>query len=160
MDGARDPSACTEACDGGASRLAKTATRHGCPRGVRGTPGRDRLLHPGPPAPAVPTRRALFEKFRAEVFALDPDITEHFLKKYVAYKAETNFVDVVPQVARMRLSLNCAFESLHDERGLAWDVTGKGHWGNGNVEVGLDEESDFAYVMGLVRQAYEFQMGE
>jgi uncharacterized protein with ParB-like and HNH nuclease domain/predicted transport protein len=107
-----------------------------------------------------PTRRALFEKFRAEVFALDPDITEHFLKKYVAYKAETNFVDVVPQVARMRLSLNCTFESLHDERGLAWDVTGKGHWGNGNVEVGLDEESDFAYVMGLVRQAYEFQIGE
>jgi predicted transport protein len=107
-----------------------------------------------------PPRRALFEKFRSEVLALDPAVTEHFLKHYVAYKTETNFVDVVPQVARMRLSLNCPFEALHDERGLAWDVTGVGHWGNGNVEVGLDESSDFTYVMGLVRQAYEHQMGE
>lgn len=107
-----------------------------------------------------PVRRALFERFRGEVLALDPTVTEHFLKLYVAYKSETNFVDLVPQVARLRLSLNLPFEALHDERGLAWDVTGKGHWGNGNVEVALDESSDFAYVMGLVRQAYEFQLGE
>ncbi len=103
-------------------------------------------------------RRDLFERFRVAVMALDPAITEQFLKLYVAYKAETNFVDVVPQVARLRLSLNLPFEALHDERKVAWDVTGRGHWGNGNVEVGLDEASDFPYVMGLVRQAYEFQI--
>lgn len=107
-----------------------------------------------------PVRRALFEKLRSEVLALDPTVTEQFLKLYVAYKTETNFVDVVPQVARLRLSLNMPFEALHDERKLAWDVTGRGHWGNGNVEVGLDEHADFAYIMGLVRQAYEYQMGE
>jgi uncharacterized protein with ParB-like and HNH nuclease domain/predicted transport protein len=107
-----------------------------------------------------PARRALFERFRGEVLALNPTVTEYFLKLYVAYKSETNFVDVVPQVARLRLSLNLPFEALHDERRLAWDVTGKGHWGNGNIEVALDESSDFAYVMGLVRQAYEFQLGE
>ena len=87
-------------------------------------------------------------------------MTEQILTLYVAYKTETNFVDVVPQVARLRLSLNLPFEALHDERGLAWDVTGRGHWGNGNVEVGLDEDADFTYVMGLVRQAYEYQMGD
>ncbi len=31
----------------------------------------------------------------------------------------------------MRLSLNLPLEALHDERGLAWDVSDKGHWGNG-----------------------------
>ena len=107
-----------------------------------------------------PARRALFEKLRSEVLALDPAITEQFLKHYVAYKTETNFLDVVPQVARLRLSLNMPYEALHDERTLAWDVTGKGHWGNGNIEAGLDENSDFTYVIGLVRQAYEYQMGE
>jgi hypothetical protein len=40
-------------------------------------------------------RRELFEKFNAEVLALDPGITQHFLKLYVAFKAETNVVDVV-----------------------------------------------------------------
>jgi predicted transport protein len=104
-------------------------------------------------------RRELFNKFSAETLALDPGITRQFLKLYVAFKAETNFVDVVPQKARMRLSLNIPHEALHDERGLAWDVSGKGHWGNGPTEVGLDETSDFAYVMGLVRQALEYQMG-
>ncbi len=41
--------------------------------------------------------RPVFEAFRKEVLALDPCVTEEFLKFYVAYKAETNFVDVVPQ---------------------------------------------------------------
>ncbi len=81
------------------------------------------------------------------------------MKLYVAFKGETNFVDLVPQKARMRLSLNIPLEALRDERGLAWDVSDKGHWGNGPTEVGLNETSDFAYVMGLVRQALEYQMG-
>ncbi|WP_129663347.1 DUF262 and DUF1524 domain-containing protein [Phytoactinopolyspora endophytica] len=107
-----------------------------------------------------PTRRALFEKFRAEVLAFDPSVTEEFLKNYVAYKAVTNFVDVVPQVARLRLSLNMPFDALHDDRHEAWDVTGRGQWGNGDAQVGLAENTDFSYVIGLVRQAYEYQIGE
>ena len=47
--------------------------------------------------------REVFEAFRKEVLALDPCVTEEFLKLYVAYKAETNFVDVVPQAKRLRL---------------------------------------------------------
>ena len=104
-------------------------------------------------------RRALFERLSREVLAFDPAVTREFLKLYVAFKAETNFVDVIPQIARMRLSLNLPFEALHDERGLAVDVTNKGRWGNGPTEVTLNEESDFAYVIGLVRQAFEYQMG-
>ncbi|MCK5643371.1 MAG: DUF262 domain-containing protein, partial [Gammaproteobacteria bacterium] len=49
--------------------------------------------------------RDLFEEFRKQVLAIDPCVTEEFLKLYVAYKAETNFVDVVPQAERLRLSL-------------------------------------------------------
>ncbi len=106
-----------------------------------------------------PQRRELFERFTSEVLALDPAVTRTFLKLYVAFKAETNFVDVVPQVGRLRLSLSIPIEALNDERDLAYDVSGKGHWGNGPTEVTLDEGSDFMYVMGLVRQAYEYQLG-
>jgi uncharacterized protein with ParB-like and HNH nuclease domain/predicted transport protein len=108
----------------------------------------------------APARRELFERLSKETLALDPAITRHFLKLYVAFKAETNFLDVIPQVARLRLTLNIPLENLRDERGLAYDVSGKGHWGNGPTEVALNEESDFAYVMGLVRQALEYQLGE
>ncbi|MGE0131729.1 MAG: DUF262 domain-containing protein [Blastocatellales bacterium] len=107
----------------------------------------------------TPALRKLFEAFRKEVIALDPCVTEEFLKLYVAYKAETNFVDVVPQAKRLRLSLNMPFADINDPRGVCKDVTSIGRWGNGDVEVGLSSLNDLPYVMGLVRQSYERQMG-
>jgi uncharacterized protein with ParB-like and HNH nuclease domain/predicted transport protein len=103
--------------------------------------------------------RPLFDALRKEILALDPCVTEEVLKLYVAYKAETNFVDVVPQKSRLRLSLNLPFHELHDSRGLAKDVTNLGRWGNGDVEVGLSMSDELPYVVGLVRQAFEKQMG-
>ena len=103
--------------------------------------------------------KEVFEAFRKEVLALDPCVTEEFLKLYVAYKAETNFVDVVPQLKRLRLSLNMAFSEISDPKGLCKDVTGIGRWGNGDVEIGLSTMAEVPYVMGLVRQSFEKQMG-
>lgn len=104
--------------------------------------------------------RELFDAFRTEVLSLDECVREEFLKLYVAYKAETNFVDVVPQAKRLRLSLNLDYEEVDDPRGICKDVTSLGRWGNGNVEVGLERHEDLSYVIGLVRQALERQMGE
>ncbi|MCC5882524.1 MAG: DUF262 domain-containing protein [Halomonas sp.] len=103
--------------------------------------------------------RTLFDALRKEVMALDPGVSEEVLKLYIAFKAETNFVDVVPQKSRLRLSLNMAFHELHDPRGEAKDVTNLGRWGNGDVEVGLSSLEELPYVMGLVRQSFEKQMG-
>ena len=103
--------------------------------------------------------RQLFETFRKEVLALDPCVSEVMLHRYVAYKAETNFVDVVAQKSRLRLFLNLHFYELHDPRGLGRDMTGLGHSGNGDVEVALSTPDELPYVMSLVRQAFERQMG-
>jgi len=103
--------------------------------------------------------RTLFQKFRNDVLNLDKVITEEFLKFYVAYKAETNFVDVVAQASSLRLSLNMPFPDIDDPRGICRDVTNLGRWGNGDVEIHLDKEEDLPYVIGLVRQAFERQMG-
>ena len=113
--------------------------------------------HPHLRAPGL---REVFEAFRRQVLALDPCVTEEFMKLYVAYKAETHFVDVVPQVKRLRLSLNLPFTEINDPRGMCKDVSGIGHLGNGDVEVGLKSLDELPYVMGLVRQSYERQMGE
>lgn len=102
--------------------------------------------------------RDLFEIFRKDILALDPCVLEEFLKLYVAYKAETNFVDIVPQKSRLRLTLNMQFHELHDPKGLAKDVTSLGRWGNGDVEVDFSSLEELPYVMGLVRQAFEKQM--
>jgi predicted transport protein len=103
--------------------------------------------------------RPVFEAFRREVLALDPCVTEEFLKHYVAYKAETNFVDVVPQAKRLLLAINLAFHEINDPKGICKDVTNVGRCGNGDVEVGLSSLEQLPYVMGLVRQSFEKQMG-
>jgi predicted transport protein len=103
--------------------------------------------------------RSLYEVLREHILAIDPCVSEEFLKHYIAYKAETNFVDVIPQAKRLRMSLNLAFVEIDDPRGLCRDITTIGRWGNGDVEVGLESVEDLPYVMSLIRQSYDKQMG-
>jgi uncharacterized protein with ParB-like and HNH nuclease domain/predicted transport protein len=104
--------------------------------------------------------RVLFEGLRKEVLALDPCVKEEFKKLYVAYKAETNFVDVIPQAKLLRLTINLRFAEINDPKGLCRDITNLGRWGNGDVEVDLKTLDDLSYVMGLVQQSFERQMGD
>lgn len=104
--------------------------------------------------------RALFDAFRKEVLALDPCVSEEYRRHYIAYKAETNFVDVEPKKSRLRLWLNLRFHELRDPHGVAKDMTNIGHHGSGDVAVDLSKLEDIDDVMSLVRQAYENQMDE
>ena len=104
---------------------------------------------------AVPV---LFDAFRKAVLAMDPAVTEEVMRLYVAYKAETNFVDVVPQAKRLLLSINIPPAELEDPKGAARDVTLSGRWGNGKVEVGVTDLAELPYAMGLVRQALDRQL--
>lgn len=101
--------------------------------------------------------KELFETLRKEIFALDESVEEEILKQYIAYKFDTNFVDVIPQKNRLKLSINIYLNELDDPKGLAKDVTNIGAWGNGKVEVILDSMDNVAYCLGLIRQALEKQ---
>ncbi len=103
--------------------------------------------------------QGLFDALRKAIIALDPCVSEEFLKLYVAYKAETNFVDVVPQAKRLLLVLNLGIEDIEDPKKLCRDISNIGRWGNGDVEVGLSNIDDLPYVMGLIRQSFDHQMG-
>jgi uncharacterized protein with ParB-like and HNH nuclease domain/predicted transport protein len=102
----------------------------------------------------------LFNALRKEVLSLDPCVSEEFLKLYVAYKAETNFVDVVPQAKALRISLNMRFSEINDPKELCVDVSNRGRWGNGDVEIKMTSIDELPYVMRLVRQSLEKQLGE
>ena len=105
-----------------------------------------------------PKMKPLYDEFRKAVMALDPCVTEEFLKLYVAYKAETNFVDIIPQQNALKLTLNMKFSEVNDPKRLCKDITNLGRWGNGDVEVKLTTVEELPYIMGLVRQAIERQM--
>ena len=103
--------------------------------------------------------RKVFEAFRKEVLALDPCVGEEFFKTIVAYKAESNFVDLVPQMKRLQLTLNMKLAELDDPMHVCEDVSEVGHLGYGDVRMTLASVSELPYVMGLVRQSFDRQMG-
>ena len=97
----------------------------------------------------------LFQQLRTRVMNLDASVTEKVLKLYIAYKTDTNFIDVVPERNRICLFLNMRFDEIDDPKGLCKDVTNVGRWGNGDVEVGLASPNEIDDVMELIRQAYQ-----
>lgn len=91
---------------------------------------------------------------------MHPIVVEDHLRKYVAFKAKTNFLDVVPQTKRLRLSLNMPYKVVDDPMNMTKDVSNIGRWGNGDIEVGFSDMKDLPYIMSLVRQSFDWQMNE
>jgi len=112
------------------------------------------------PQLANPQVRAVFDLLDARIQALDPNVSQEVLKLYIAYKAETNFVDIVPQARRLRLSLNMPFAELDDPKGVAKNVAGIGRWGNGEVEIGVATLEEVPYALGLIRQSLDRQLDD
>ncbi|HAW07857.1 MAG TPA: hypothetical protein DCW42_01605 [Bacteroidetes bacterium] len=103
--------------------------------------------------------RPVFEILRKDILNIDPVVTEEFLKLYVAYKAETNFTDVVPQANALRVTLNLPFQNIDDPRRICKDVSNVGRWGNGDVEFKLSSVEEIPYAISLIEQSFEYQMG-
>ncbi|QRG65978.1 DUF262 and DUF1524 domain-containing protein [Brevibacillus choshinensis] len=98
---------------------------------------------------------ALFEELSKRICNLDSSVRMEFKKLYIAFKTTTNFVDIVPQKSKLRLSLNMAFHEINDPQGICKDVSNVGRWGNGDVEIGVSSVDDIEYTMFLIKQSFE-----
>jgi len=99
-----------------------------------------------------------FQKISQRIMNLDPQVTEEVKKLYIAYKADTNFVDIVPQKKRLWLTINMDIDQVYDPKGLCVDIAGQGKWGNGNVRLSVSKESDIDYAMEIITQSLENQL--
>lgn len=104
--------------------------------------------------------KTLFDMLDRRICNLSPDVNREFKKLYIAYKLDTNFVDIVVQKQRLRISLNMKFSEIHDPKGICRDITGLGRWGNGDVEVFFEHTSEIDDVMDLIEQSYKKQADE
>ena len=102
---------------------------------------------------------SLFTAVANDLLALDPSVRCEYLKQYIAFKSETNFVDVVVQAGGILLSYVVPFAEIDDPHGLCRDVANKGRWGNGLVEAKLTDVSQLPYLMRFARQALNRQLG-
>ena len=101
--------------------------------------------------------RTLYEKLNTHILNLGAFVKREFKKMYIAYKADTNFVDVVIQKSRLRLTVNMKFADVVDPKGLCKDITGVGRWGNGDVEVALNSLEELDDVMKIIEQSFRLQ---
>ena len=88
---------------------------------------------------------------------LGTDVRREFKKLYIAYKMDTNFVDIVVQKNQLRISINMKYAEVYDPNGICRDITGLGRWGNGNVELFFEHTSDIEQVMEIIKQSYNAQ---
>lgn len=102
--------------------------------------------------------RILFEKLDNRIMNLSSSVKKEFKKYYVAYKVETNFVDIIFQEKRLRISINMKFVDIKDPKEICRDITGIGRWGNGDCELFLNDLEQLDDVMSIIKQSYDSQI--
>lgn len=106
----------------------------------------------------TPDMLELFHVVRKRILNLDPSVREIFLKRYIAYKIQRNFVDIIPQKHSLRISLNIPFNEVTDPERICRNIKGLGRWGNGETEVVMKDSSRLEAVMKLTQYACERQI--
>lgn len=101
--------------------------------------------------------KMLYDKLDEAIKEIAPKSKVEYKKMYIAYKLKTNFVDVVVQKSRLRLSVNLDFDEVYDPYNICRDVTDLGRWGNGDVEIGFDSLDMLDKIMEIIEQAIEKQ---
>jgi predicted transport protein len=89
--------------------------------------------------------------------SLGDEVQRKELKVYTAFKRIKNFVSVIvyPQKdQRVHLYLKVDPSTVALEEGFAHDVTNKGHWGTGNLEVVVRAMADLDKAKALIEKSY------
>lgn len=102
--------------------------------------------------------KMLFENLDKRIMNLSPSVRREFKKLYVAYKIDTNFVDVAFNDRNLKLSIKLKFADVKDPKGICRDMTDIGQWGNGDIEICFSSLADLDDVMYIIEQAYEAQI--
>ena len=108
-------------------------------------------------------RLELFSRLKENILEIDSAITEQCNKYYIAFRTadESNFVAIVAQKSRLRITLNIDNENLKDPKGICSNVEDLGYWGGGQRSLfGLTEEGDIDYAIELIKQSFDYVSNE
>lgn len=97
----------------------------------------------------------LVASLEGHVLSLGDDVQRKELKLYVAFKRLKNFATVVPQKNRLLLYLHLDPTKVVPMPPNGQDVSQKGHWGTGDLELSLSSQADLDAAKSLILMAYE-----
>ena len=96
--------------------------------------------------------KELYEKFKSAIQNLD-NLEIKPKKKYIAFVAGRNVIDILPQKKALKMWINMNKEELDDTKGITRDVSTTGHWGNGDYEIQIRDDENLEYILSLVKQS-------
>lgn len=74
---------------------------------------------------------------------------------YISFRRDRPFVDVVFHNGGLYTIINMKEGTLNDPNKLMKTYGGKGHWGNGDYKITIDQNTDLDYMMFLINQSYQ-----
>jgi predicted transport protein len=96
----------------------------------------------------------LYNEFKTAILNLSSDIEIHAKKDYIAFKKGSNVIDITLLKKSLKIWINLKKGTLKDPQNIMRDVSTIGHWGNGDYELIVDDNSNLEYIMFLVKQAF------
>ena len=89
------------------------------------------------------------------IAGLDPAIEVAPKKFYIAYKTSQNIACVEVQRRRLILYLKLDPKATRGPKDISRDVSNVGHYGTGDLEVSIENTSDFEAAKPFIQMAYE-----
>ncbi|MFZ2852644.1 MAG: DUF5655 domain-containing protein [Rhodocyclaceae bacterium] len=106
--------------------------------------------------PSLPTHLTeLLSSLEGYVTSLGDDVQRKELRLYLAFKRLKNFATVVAQKNRLILYLHLNPKDLEQLPAIARDVSQQGHWGTGDLELSLTNQTDLDTAKPLILMSYQ-----
>ncbi|MFJ7407589.1 MULTISPECIES: DUF5655 domain-containing protein [unclassified Lysinibacillus] len=98
-----------------------------------------------------------YEALRAFLFALSDDVQESILKYYIAFKRIKNFacVELRTQNNILLVYVKVDPTTIELEPGFTRDVRNIGHYGTGDLEIQIKNDTDFEKAKELIVKSFE-----
>lgn len=97
--------------------------------------------------------KELYELLRNRIIALADDIEVVSQKMYIAFrKDKKNFTYLHLQKKNIKIWLNAKWGEIAEPKGIAYDVSNKGHYGYGDYEIDMSDDSQLEYILSLMKE--------
>jgi predicted transport protein len=99
----------------------------------------------------------LYHKLKERILQLGDDIEVRFNKQTINFKRYSVFTDLIIYNKGVVVVINLRKGDLEDPFSKTEDLSGKGHWGNGDYKLLIKSEEDIEYGISLIKQSYNKQ---
>ena len=97
--------------------------------------------------------KELYELLRNRILTLADDIEVVPQKMYIAFrKDKKNFTYLHLQKKNIKIWLNAKWGEITDSKGISSNVSNKGHYGYGDYEIDMKDDTQLEYILSLLKE--------